>query len=90
MRSFSPDAYPNKTGRVFNLINTKAPEKFDSLPKEYTKNYSPKKISSQEYIIDITAEKYRQMDRITVIVEDTDGKNAMVDLINNHPLLIIS
>ncbi len=35
--------------------------------------------------MDISAEKIRQMDKITVIVEDTDGKNAMVDLINKLP-----
>ena len=56
-----------------------------ALPKEYTKNYIPKKISAQEYIMDISAEKIRQIDKITVIVEDTDGKNAMVDLINKLP-----
>ncbi|MEJ7823742.1 MAG: hypothetical protein WKF85_15575 [Chitinophagaceae bacterium] len=56
-----------------------------TLPKEYTKNYIPKKISAQEYTMDISAEKIRQMDKITVIVEDTDGKNAMVNLINNRP-----
>lgn len=57
-----------------------------ALPQEYTKHYTPKKILAQEYIMDITAEKIRQMDKINVIVEDTDGKNAIVNLINKHPV----
>ncbi|MBA3674490.1 MAG: hypothetical protein H0W75_05950 [Chitinophagaceae bacterium] len=53
-------------------------------PEESEKHYVPKKISANEYVMDISKEKYKQMDKITVIVEDRNGKNAMVYLFNKR------
>jgi hypothetical protein len=53
-------------------------------PEESEKHYIPKRISANEYVMDISKEKYKQMDKITVIVEDTNGKKAMVYLFNKR------
>ena len=51
-------------------------------PEQIKKHFTPKKIAANEYVMDISKEKYKQMVKITVIVEDSYGKNAIVYLFN--------